>query len=124
MQHRSRPTRLKLTRPSSQAKRGSNGGGGGGGSGGGGGGGSESDSEEEGVVLVEQSAYCFRKMVAQLQLIAMAPLGEPPPPPLVAEHERHNFSKLVELYFSGREQRILTQGVHRPLGCPPNKTSS
>ena len=65
------------------------------------------DSEEEGVML-EQSSYCFAKILDQLRLRAMQQGGAaPPPPPSVAAGEQKSFERLVGFYFPGCEDFIL-----------------
>ena len=88
----------------------------------------ESDSDEEeqqggapgsAVLFVDQSKYCFKKLIDQLRLIAMAaaePGQPPPPPPTVKPDELSRFNELVAHYFPDREAFIRTEGVHRPLG--------
>eukprot|EP00668_Euglena_longa_P000364 GGOE01000467.1.p1 GENE.GGOE01000467.1~~GGOE01000467.1.p1 ORF type:complete len:545 (-),score=64.97 GGOE01000467.1:363-1997(-) len=67
-----------------------------------------SDSEDEGV-MIEQSAYCFGKIIDQLRLRAIMQPGDPlPPPPSVVAHERKTFLRMVSYYFPGCEDFILT----------------
>jgi hypothetical protein len=84
---------------------------------------SDDDSDDEGV-FIEQNAYCFRLILDQLRLIAIAGPqdGEPaqplPPDPSVVNHEKANFEKLLHFYFPGVESFIKTKGqsllVHPP----------
>jgi hypothetical protein len=79
----------------------------------------ESDSDEDNstaVIKIDHQKYCFLKIIDQLRLVAMAQPGEPPPPPIIAEHEQANFEKMVNYYFPGREDFIVTKGALRPLG--------
>lgn len=82
-------------------------------------GGTESDSDEEdpaAVIKIDHQKYCFLKIIDQLRLVAMAQPGESPPPPIIAEHEQANFEEMVNYYFPGREDFIVTKGTLRPLG--------
>merc|ERR1740139_625444 len=56
------------------------------------------------VILVEQSAYCFGKMIDQLRLRAMSqPDEELPPEPEIREPDKKRFKRIVEYYFPGDE---------------------
>eukprot|EP01052_Picozoa_sp_SAG31_P032813 SAG31_NODE_3637_length_4035_cov_1.699695_2_plen_723_part_00 len=69
----------------------------------------DSDDSEGDSVMIEQSAYCFGKIVNQLRLRAIMLPDEPlPPPPSVVEHEQKNFQRVVAYYFPGVEDFILT----------------
>ena len=70
---------------------------------------SDDSDEEEAGVMVEHSAYCFEKIVDQLRLRAIMRPGDPlPPAPVVAEHEQKNFLRVVQFFFPGSEDFILT----------------
>lgn len=49
---------------------------------------------------------CFRKLVNQLRLIAIAAPGDPPPAPIIPEHEEAGFAKLLQFYFNGVEDFV------------------
>mmetsp|Transcript_4429 Transcript_4429/g.7734 ORF Transcript_4429/g.7734 Transcript_4429/m.7734 type:complete len:613 (-) Transcript_4429:273-2111(-) len=62
-------------------------------------------------VLIEQSPYCFQKIVDHLRLIAMRQPYEPmPPAPHVNPQERKHFRKVVEFYFPGQTAEFLLYG--------------
>ena len=65
-------------------------------------------SELRAQVMIEQSAYCFGKILDQLRQRALAmPGAPPPPPPVVAADEDKNFRRVVAYYFPGVEDFIL-----------------
>jgi hypothetical protein len=67
----------------------------------------DSDSDDDGV-MIEQSAYCFGKIVDYLRLRAIAMPGvKQPPPPVIVEHQRKNFGRVVSFYFPGVEDFII-----------------
>ena len=68
------------------------------------------------VSVIEEDSRCFRKMIDQLRLIAIAQPGDPPPPPFVSGQEEAVFAKLLGGYFGGAEDFIKTKGEHRLAG--------
>lgn len=89
----------------------------------GGGGSDEDDSddsdgsdEDSGAISIEEEPYCFRKLIDQLRLVAIAEPGDPPPAPIVPKHEVAGFAKLLDYYFKGVESFINTDGEHRHAG--------
>lgn len=61
----------------------------------------ECDSEDEGI-LIEHSSYCFGKIIDHLRLHAMVMPGmDPPLVPVVSDHQRDNFSRVVAFYYPG-----------------------
>jgi len=66
------------------------------------------------VILVEQSAYCFGKMIDQLRLRAMSqPDEELPPEPEIREPDKKRFKRIVEYYFPGDEASSFIIGPPR-----------
>eukprot|EP01044_Picomonas_judraskeda_P011547 COSAG03_NODE_1583_length_3839_cov_3.446791_1_plen_261_part_00 len=66
--------------------------------------------------------YCFRKLVDQLRLVAIAQPGDPPPPPTVEKRKEPGFAKLLDYYFPGDTKAfIMTAGQHRPPGAKLKK---
>jgi hypothetical protein len=62
--------------------------------------------------------YCFRKLVDQLRLVAIAEPGDPPPPPIVEKRREPGFAKVLDYYFPGDTKAfIMTEGQHRPPGA-------
>jgi len=56
------------------------------------------------VIFVEQSSYCFGKMIDQLRLRAMCrPDDELPPAPEIREPDKKRFKRVVDYYFPGDE---------------------
>ena len=54
--------------------------------------------------LIEQSAYCFGKILDHLRLRAMSHTLQdlaPLPPPVIREPYRKRFKRIVEFYFPG-----------------------
>eukprot|EP01045_Picozoa_sp_COSAG04_P031289 COSAG04_NODE_5739_length_1506_cov_1.019190_1_plen_276_part_10 len=70
-------------------------------------------------VEAEPNPYCFKKIVDQLRLIAIAVPGDPPPAPIVAKHEEQNFEVAMQSYFAGHEDFVQTKGEFRPAGSEP-----
>jgi len=71
--------------------------------------GGQSDSEDEGV-MIEQSSYCFGKIVDQLRLRAITMPGTPlPPRPVIVPHEEKNFGRVVSYYLPEVEDFIITK---------------
>mmetsp|Transcript_9232 Transcript_9232/g.18874 ORF Transcript_9232/g.18874 Transcript_9232/m.18874 type:complete len:257 (+) Transcript_9232:364-1134(+) len=72
------------------------------------------------VVLVEESAYCFGKMIDQLRLRAMCGTDdEQPPEPEIREPDKKRFKRIVEYYFPGDEASsfILGRSVQEAVGA-------
>ena len=76
----------------------------------------DSSDEEPDANTIEEGVECFRRLINQLRLIAIASPGDPPPPPQLREHEEAPFAKLLDTYFKGVEDFILTNGEHRLAG--------
>ena len=55
-------------------------------------------------------------MVDQLRMVAIAEPGDPPPSPIVLEHKKAGFVKILDYYFKGVEGFIQTKGDHRQPG--------
>jgi hypothetical protein len=75
--------------------------------------GSGSDSEDDGRVPIDQSAYCFGKIVDQLRTIATTREGvdAPVPAPEIVAHERQNFARVVKYFFPECEAFITRAKV-------------
>jgi len=69
----------------------------------------DSDSSEDEGELIEENAYCFKTMINQLRLRAMAPEDFPPPPPNIVPHEKEEFSRLLHYHFPGHEAFVFPE---------------
>eukprot|EP00588_Corethron_pennatum_P027358 CAMPEP_0194312080 /NCGR_PEP_ID=MMETSP0171-20130528/9001_1 /TAXON_ID=218684 /ORGANISM="Corethron pennatum, Strain L29A3" /LENGTH=601 /DNA_ID=CAMNT_0039066451 /DNA_START=172 /DNA_END=1977 /DNA_ORIENTATION=+ len=68
-------------------------------------------SASDNVIFVEQSAYCFGKIIDQLRLRNMCQPGdELPPGPNICEPEKKRFKRIVEYYFPGEEASSFILG--------------
>ena len=102
----------------------------------GGGGGGGSDDDDDDAVFIEQPTYAFLKLIDQLRLIGMGGHDNPPPPPMVAQHEREIFERVVRYYFPGVEDFIMESKLdaaplsshhaveHAASQSPPQATAS
>lgn len=62
------------------------------------------EHNRDSVMLINHSGYCFGKIIDQLRLKAMGPLGVPnPSPPEIREPDRKRFKRTVEYYFPTEE---------------------
>jgi hypothetical protein len=64
------------------------------------------------VVLVEQPAYAFKKLIDQLRLMFITPPDMDTPRPFIAPHEESNFHAVVNYYFPGMEDFIIPPPPH------------
>merc|ERR1740139_665234 len=66
------------------------------------------------VILVEQSTYCFGKMIDQLRLRAMCEVDdELAPEPSIREPDKKRFKRVVDYYFPGDESSSFILGRSR-----------
>jgi hypothetical protein len=77
----------------------------------------ESGSGVAGVV-VEQPPYAFGKLIDQLRLMAITPPDMDMPRPCIASHEKCNFHAIVNYYFPGMENFILSPLIVLPTTVP------
>eukprot|EP01045_Picozoa_sp_COSAG04_P024971 COSAG04_NODE_3202_length_3053_cov_2.417400_2_plen_876_part_00 len=76
----------------------------------------DSDSDDDDEQTIDEDSACFRRMIDQLRLIAIAEPGDPPPPPIPRKHEEEGFAEILGNYFSGVEDFVKTKGEHREAG--------
>ena len=60
-------------------------------------------TSQDAVTLIEHSPYCFGKILDYLRLkrFSSIGLGKEPAPPIVCEHKKEMFEKVVKYYFPG-----------------------
>jgi hypothetical protein len=65
------------------------------------------DNDDDAGVLIDHPPYAFGKLINQLRLKAIMPLGMKLSRPYIAEQEVTNFEAVVQYYFPGQEKFIL-----------------
>ena len=72
----------------------------------------EAEGGASSEVFIDQSAYCFGKIVNQLRLRAMRLPGAPPlQGPSVVDHEKRHFERIVAYFFPGVEEFVTSGGA-------------
>ncbi len=63
----------------------------------------EKEASQDVVTLIEHSPYCFGKILDYLRMkrFSSMGLGNEPAPPIVCEHKKEMFEKVVKYYFPG-----------------------
>ena len=61
------------------------------------------------VTLIEHSPYCFGKILDYLRMkrFSSIGLGNDPAPPIVCEHKKDIFQKVVKYYFPGESSKSI-----------------
>lgn len=78
---------------------------------------SDDDDDDDEGVSIEADPYCFRKLVDQLRMRAIAEAGDPPPSPVVTKSKEDPFARLLDYYFPGELRSfVLSEGEHRQPG--------
>eukprot|EP01046_Picozoa_sp_COSAG06_P000075 COSAG06_NODE_3_length_43832_cov_136.908399_10_plen_378_part_00 len=78
---------------------------------------SDDDDDDDGGVSIEADPYCFRKLVDQLRMRAIAEAGDPPPSPVVTKSKEDPFARLLDYYFPGELRTfVMSEGEHRHPG--------
>jgi hypothetical protein len=67
------------------------------------------EASQDVVTLIEHSPYCFGKILDYLRLkrFSSMGLGKDPAPPIVCEHKKDMFEKVVKYYFPGVSSKSI-----------------
>ena len=67
------------------------------------------EASQDVVTLIEHSPYCFGKILDYLRMkrFSSVGLGKEPAPPIVCEHKKDAFRKIVKYYFPGESSQSI-----------------